>query len=235
MIEGEIERERKRFQKSPHLHGDTGRKLCQAYEAFGHVHTKCTLFMLMLNFGCCMFTLKAMNARRCNMRRSKSLPYHYFILEHGSEPMLLTTTIAALDPLWRSSQLPARQLFWVHASLQRVYELGEFHLLLQELRPDHSSGTSGRALRSLTTDNQLHFVPPLFCFDLQNLFCTVRSPSPVLFISISAKICLTPSRQGFALRLEAMKYNEPSIHVLLLTLLYPVGFCVNTALCGTVV
>ncbi|KAK0154749.1 Protein ALP1-like [Merluccius polli] len=50
------------------------------------------------------------------------------------------TTIAALYLLWRTSQLRLRarrrRRFWVHATLRRRRELGEFHRLLQELRLD---------------------------------------------------------------------------------------------------
>lgn len=50
--------------------------------------------------------LKALNARRLDRATRKARPhlppYHYFIVKHGFDPMVPTTTIAALHVQWRS-------------------------------------------------------------------------------------------------------------------------------------
>lgn len=60
-------------------------------------------------------------------------PYHYFIINPGSDSMFPTTTIVALYVQSRL-QLLARHQRWlrVHATLRRWDELSELHCLLQE-------------------------------------------------------------------------------------------------------
>ena len=63
--------------------------------------------------------------------------FRQFIL---SSIMVEITRLAVLYLLWRNShrrlRARRRRRFWVHATLRRRLELGEFHRLLQELRLD---------------------------------------------------------------------------------------------------